>query len=271
MEKDSYALPIFRHSNLSRYCTTINRDILFSHRSPGLVDSCLIVGEGQLSLLDSPVWNALSTFHASFAEGNEIAKRYPVDVAPLAATHDQSAESYQSLARLLGPGGATALCFATEPNLPPGWTIVRMLPNVQMVWTGPLPKLAKHRIEDLNASHTNEMLALTELNKLGRFRKRAPGLGSYLGIHESGQLVAMAGEGFRFPGYTEISAVCTHPNHRGRGYASSLVSALIQKITERGESPFLHVGTENVDAIRLYEKLGFKTRRNINFAIVKRE
>jgi len=81
----------------------------------------------------------------------------------------------------------------------------------------------------------------------------------------------MAGEGFRFPGYTEISAICTHPDHQGRGYASSLVSALIQKITERAETHFLHVGTDNVDAIRLYEKLGFKTRRNINFAIAKRE
>jgi predicted GNAT family acetyltransferase len=115
------------------------------------------------------------------------------------------------------------------------------------------------------------MLALTELTKLGRFRRRAPELGSYLGIHEAGQLVAMAGEGLRLPGYVEISAVCTHPEHRGRGYARSLVSALIQKIMERDETPFLHLGTENVDAIRLYEKLGFKTRRIINFVIVKRE
>ncbi len=207
-----------------------------------------------MSLLDSPVWNALSTFHASFAEGNEIAKRYPVDVAPLA-----------------GPGGVTALSFVTEPNLPPGWTIVRMLPNVQMVWNGLVPPSVEHRIEDLNISHIDEMLALTELNKLGRFRRGAPQLGSYLGVHDSSHLVAMAGEGFRFPGYTEISAVCTHPDYRGRGYASSLVSALIQKITKRDEIPFLHVGTENVDAIRLYEKLGFKTRHNINFAIVKRD
>jgi predicted GNAT family acetyltransferase len=129
----------------------------------------------------------------------------------------------------------------------------------------------EHNIEDLNISHIHEMLALTELTKLGRFRRRAPELGSYLGIHEAGQLVAMAGEGLRLPGYAEISAVCTHPQQRGRGYASSLVSALIQKITERDETPFLHVSTENPDAVRLYKKLGFKTRRIINFAIVKRE
>src|SRR5436309_2866810 len=71
-----------------------------------------------------------------------------------------------------GLGGVTALSFVTEPNLPPGWTIVRMLPNVQMLWTGPRPPLTEHEIQDLNTSHANEMLALTELNKLGRFRKR---------------------------------------------------------------------------------------------------
>jgi ribosomal protein S18 acetylase RimI-like enzyme len=224
-----------------------------------------------LSLLDNPVWNALSTTHASFAQGNEDAKRYPVDVAPLAATRDQSLESYQSLAKLLGPGGVTALAFVTVPEFLRGWTIVRVLPNIQMVWNDSAPPQVKHSFEDLNISHIDEMLALTELNNLRRFRKRAPELGSYIGVRESGHLVAMAGEGFRFPGYTEISAVCTHPDYRGRGYASSLVSALIQKITRRGQIPFLHVGKENAGAIRVYTKLGFRTRRDITFTIVKRE
>jgi ribosomal protein S18 acetylase RimI-like enzyme len=231
----------------------------------------MISEHDQLSLLDDPVWNALSTTHASFAEGNELAKRYPVDVAPIAAIRDQSPESYRHLAQLLGPGGITALAFVTVPDFPAGWTVVRVLHNIQMVRSNPAPPSVEHQIEDLNISHIDEMLALTELNKMGRFRRRAPELGSYIGIHESGQLVAMAGEGFRFPGYTEISAVCTHPDHRGHGYASSLVSALIQKITKRGETPFLHVGKENTGAIRVYEKLGFKTRCNITFVIVKRE
>jgi predicted GNAT family acetyltransferase len=207
--------------------------------------------------------------HASFAEGNEIAKRYPVDVAPIAATRDQSVESYRSLAQLLGPQGTTALAFVTEPHLPAGWNVVRTLQNVQMVWNRSAALEVKHRAEDLGVSHVDEMLALTELNKLGRFRKRAPELGSYIGLHESGQLVSMAGEGFRFPGYAEISAVCTHPDYRGRGYASSLVSALIEKITKRGEIPFLHVGMDNAEAIRVYEKLGFETRRTMTFAIVR--
>jgi len=233
--------------------------MLFSKTFVGtLFDSCLIAGQDQLSLLDNPAWNALSTMHASFAEGNDLAKRYPVDVAPIGATRDQSVESYHSLGRLLGPAGTTALAFTVEPSLVSGWRVVRTLPNSQMVLDGPVPPRVEHGFEDLNPSRIHEMLALTELNQLGRFRKRAPELGSYIGIHKSDQLVAMAGEGFRFPGYTEISAVCTHPDHRGKGYASSLVSALIQKITKRGETPFLHVGKDNNEAIRLYENLASK-------------
>ena len=229
----------------------------------------MIVGYDQSSLLDNPAWSALSTTHASFAEGDDLAKRYPVDVAPFAATRDQSPESYHSLARLLGPEGTAAIPLATMPVLPDGWTVVRKLDSAQMVLNTQTPPPVEHSFEELNISHVDEMLALVELTKPGPFGKRTHELGSYLGIREAGQLVAMAGERLKPYGHTEISAVCTHPDHRGRGYASSLVSILIQRITKRNEIPFLHVRRENVDAIRVYEKLGFKTRHNINIAVVK--
>ena len=247
------------------------RTYSFLPGATGTVDSCMIVRPNQLSVLDNPVWSALSTTHASFAVGNESAKRYPVDVAPFGATRDQSAESYDSLARLLGPGETAALPLATMPDLPTGWTTVFKVDSAQMVWTGPAPPRVNHNIQDLNISHVQEMLALVELTKPGPFFRRTPMLGTYLGIYEAGQLVAMAGERLRPFGYTEVSAVCTHPEYRGRGYASSLVSALIEKITGRGEIPFLHVRTVNAGAIRVYEKLGFKTRRVIKITIVKKE
>jgi predicted GNAT family acetyltransferase len=222
-------------------------------------------------LLDNPAWNALSTTHASFAEGDDLAKRYPVDVAPFGATRDQSPESYHSLARLLVPEGTAALPLATMPVLPAGWTVVRKINSAQMVWNTQTTPPAEHSFEELTISQVDEMLALVELTKPGPFFKRTPELGSYLGIREAGKLVAMAGERLKPYGYTEISAVCTHPDYRGRGYASSLVSILIQRITERNEIPFLHVRKENVGAIRVYERLGFKTRRSINIAVVKNQ
>jgi predicted GNAT family acetyltransferase len=140
--------------------------------------------------------------------------------------------------------------LATMPLLPPGWNVVRKIDSAQMVWSAQKAPPVEHRFEELNISQVDEMLTLVELTKPGPFAKRTPELGSYLGIRAAGQLVAMAGERLKPHGYTEISAVCTHPDHRGRGYASSLVSILIQRITSRNEVPFLHVRTENVDAIR---------------------
>ena len=231
----------------------------------------MIERQDQTSLLDNPVWSALSTTHASFAEGDYLAKRYPVDVAPFGATRNQSPESYRSLGRLLGVEGTAAMPLATMPVLPAGWTVVRKIDSAQMVWNTQTPPPVDHRFEELNVAQVNEMLALVELTKPGPFSKRTPELGSYLGIREAGQLVAMAGERLKPYGHTEISAVCTHPDYRGRGYASSLVSVLIQRITKRNETPFLHVRMENSGAMRVYEKLGFKTRRIINIAVVKNE
>jgi predicted GNAT family acetyltransferase len=231
----------------------------------------MIVGQDQSSLLDNPVWSALSTTHASFAEGDDLAKRYPLDVAPFGATRDQSPESYLSLARLLGPEGTAAMPLATMPVLPAGWTVVRKIDSAQMVWNTQTTPPGKHSFEELTISNVDEMLDLVELTKPGPFFKRTPELGSYLGIREAGRLVAMAGERLKPYGYTEISAVCTHPDYRSRGYASSLVSILIQRIIKRNETPFLHVRTENIGAIRVYEKLGFKTRRIINIVVVKNE
>ena len=231
----------------------------------------MVVEQDQLSRLDDPVWNALSTTHASFAEGNLLAKRYPVDVAPFAGMRDRSAESYDSLAHLLGSNGTAALVSLKRPDLPAGWTFIRLVDSVQMAWKGSVPPPVEHAIVDLNVSHVQEMLALTELTRPGPFSIRTPELGSYFGVREAGRLVSMAGERLRLSGYTEISAVCTHPDFRGRGYAGSLVSALIQRITGRGETPFLHVRQENVGARRLYEKLGFDTRSMMSIVVVKKE
>src|SRR5260370_2813464 len=104
----------------------------------------MIVGQDQSSLLDNPVWSALSTTHASFSEGDNLAKRYPVDVAPFAATRDQSRESYRSLARLLGRKGAAPIPLAAMPALPPGWTLVRKIDSAQMVWTTQTPPPVAH-------------------------------------------------------------------------------------------------------------------------------
>jgi predicted GNAT family acetyltransferase len=140
----------------------------------------------------------------------------------------------------------------------------------QMVyeWTEAAPIIGKY--VNLTPADVPEMMHLVELTKPGPFSARTIVLGSYIGIRNGGQLVAMAGERMRFDGFTEISAVCTHPDYRGRGHSSLLVGTLMRQILERSETPFLHVYSDNTRAAAFYNKLGFTHRRSIAVTVLRR-
>ena len=218
--------------------------------------------------LDNPIWNSLATLHAHFAEGDERAKRYPPEVTLLAAMAEPTAAAFASLAKTLQRAGA-ALFLDQPPQIPAGWITVHASPLVQMLCEKPNLAQDGFPAEKLTPADVPEMVALAELTKPGPFGTRTRELGEYLGIRQAKRLVAMAGERLHLPGYTEVSAVCTHPDFQGRGYARELMSILMRKIMRRGEIPILHVRQENVSAIHVYEKLGFRTRRLIHFVIIR--
>jgi ribosomal protein S18 acetylase RimI-like enzyme len=218
-------------------------------------------------LLDNPVWYALTTEQAYLAEGNSLAKRFPRDVAPFAAMRNQSAAEYQALEEVLS-GDAAALALDSPPALPSAWTMQHSGEMYQMIFEGAPPAEPKQVFRQLTEADVPEMLALTKLTEPGPFLPRTIQLGSYFGVHEHGRLVAMAGERLRITGFHEVSAVCTHPDYRGRGYGNALMSLVMSRIIGRGETPFLHVRTENA-AIRMYEKLGFTVRARLYLAVIK--
>jgi ribosomal protein S18 acetylase RimI-like enzyme len=216
-------------------------------------------------LLDNPIWSALSTEQAYLAQANGLARRFPGDVAPFGAMAGQSVAEYHALAEILA-GDAAALFLDAPPTLPAGWSMVLRGEMYQMVFEAPPPIAAA--CDKLTVADVPEMLALTRLTQPGPFLPRTIELGSYFGIHESGTLVAMAGERLHLTGFTEVSAVCTHPDFRGRGYSHALMSAVIAGIMRRGETPFLHAKTDN-PAVALYQKLGFKVRSTLHLAVIK--
>ncbi len=218
-------------------------------------------------LLDNPIWYALATEQAYLVQGNSLAKRFPGNVAPFGAMQNQSPAEYQALAEILS-GDVAALFLESPPLLPSGWAMVHSGEMYQMVFDAPLPAWPNQDFRALSEADVPEMLALTKLTEPGPFLPRTIELGSYFGIHQSGSLVAMAGERLHLTGFTEVSAVCTHPDFRGRGYGNALMSAVIARVMSRGETPFLHVKTENA-AVRLYEKLGFKVRARLHLAVIK--
>jgi predicted GNAT family acetyltransferase len=83
--------------------------------------------------------------------------------------------------------------------------------------------------------------------------------------------VAMAGERFRAEPLVEISAVCTHPDHQGRGLARRLIERLLRTQRALGQTPFLHVMQHNTAAVRLYERMGFVTRQALAVRVIARQ
>jgi predicted GNAT family acetyltransferase len=219
-----------------------------------------------VALLDNAIWHALSTEQAYLAQGNDLARRFPREISPFAAIRDTSPEAYQALAELLD-GDTAAVSFDIQPNLPAGWATRFSVDAHQMVFEGSTPVEPKQKFRRLTQEDVPVMLALTKLTDPGPFLPRTIEFGSYFGIFDGNALVAMAGERIRLTGFTEVSAVCTHPDYTGRGYGSALMSVVMAGIMRRGETPFLHVRVGN-PAQGLYEKLGFKVRAPLHLTVI---
>jgi predicted GNAT family acetyltransferase len=211
--------------------------------------------------LDNPVWHALTGPQKTVAEGSSLALRFDPEVAPFAGMPDEpSAESWAALGDLVGTGGAAILTIDAEAE--DGWTQLFRVPLLQMVATD-VSSGSAAGFDELGIEDAEEMVALVARTNPGPFAARTVELGDYLGVRsdEDGALVAMAGVRMRTDGFAEISAVCTDPSQRGKGLGTKLVLALVGRIRGQGDTPCLHVATENVNAIRLYEALGFTIRR----------
>lgn len=218
-------------------------------------------------VLDNAAWAALTGPHAHLAERVGRAARYPTDVSPFTALSDPAdPRSWDDLAELVGPGAVTPV--TAVQSVPDGWTVEHSGVGVQLTATALRSEPAPEAVR-LGPDDVPEILGLIALTRPGPFLPRTVELGTYLGIREGGRLIALAGERLRPPGWTEISAVCTHPDHRGRGLATRLVRAVAAGVRERGDTPFLHAAADNTNAIRLYESIGFTLRRRTRFLLVR--
>jgi len=222
------------------------------------------------ALLDNPAYASLCGAHAPLAQVRGRARRYPADVAPfLALPSRPSAQDWEDAAGLVAPGTFVAGRYGAA-ELPDGWRAVQAFELVQMIEERVMAVDFAEAIP-LSGADVPEMLELVAETEPGPFLPRTIELGDYVGIRRGGALVAMAGERFRPDGWTEISAVCTKPDHRGQGLASRLMGALIAGIQRRSERAFLHVMSTNTGAIHLYEALGFRLRQHATLTVVTRE
>src|SRR5580700_4177261 len=217
--------------------------------------------------LDNPIWFALTTEHRTLARSHGLARRYPPDVSPFAALLHPTNDAFADLRQMVSPDEHVALFTASPLDVPGDWQIDRSRWIDQMICetslvpppVAPLP---------LGRTDVPEMLELTAATEPGPFLAQTIQMGSYFGIRASdGRLAAMAGERLRSTEFAEISAVCTHPEFRGRGYARDLTSFLAAQILAAGKTPFLHVKSENGAKV-VYQKIGFSLRTAIYLTVI---
>lgn len=220
--------------------------------------------------LDRPIWQSLASDYRNFAVGDDRARRFDPNIHFFAAAADQEDDSQMALAALAGESAPIALVEATPVTPPRGLRIERAVPLDQMLLDRPFQaRGGAVSAVPLGDPDAEEMLALAALTRPGPFFTQTHRMGGFVGVRDAGRLVAMAGQRLKLPGFTEVSAVCTHPDYRGRGLAPALMAIVIDRILARGEQVFLHAFPDN-PAIRLYSEMGFTRRATMTLTICER-
>lgn len=213
--------------------------------------------------LNHPIWFALSETHRDYAIEYDEFKFYHPDYGPFGSlpkvnTNTEALVAYSELIEAFYVVGE-------RPQLPDHLDLKKELVCNLMILEQPIELVVKTNIIPLTEQHQGELTDLINLVQPGYFRSKTFEMGNYFGIFQEGQLVSVTGERMRMEGYTEVSAVVTHPDYTGRGYARQLVKHTVDGIFDSNQVPFLHVASANTLAIRLYEKLGFRTRQQMSF------
>jgi ribosomal protein S18 acetylase RimI-like enzyme len=219
--------------------------------------------------LANPIASSLSTRHRECALSHGNAMRYPAAVAPFLGVSESESDASAALAALVAPEESVYL-LGVAPRLSAAWSLKAYAPLAQMVCEAPIALIDGPPMIELDESHRADVLALTALVYPHYFRPRTMDLGRYFGIYVDGRLAAISGERLGTHDTRELSAICTHPDFLGRGYARRLTAMLTNDTLARGALPFLHVSHENARAKALYEQLGFRLRRDIGFWSLRR-
>jgi GNAT superfamily N-acetyltransferase len=220
--------------------------------------------------LDNIIWFVFIGAYVEYVVGTKGVRCYAIGFALMVGFANPARPDFAALAACC-KADEQLYCSDWDCEVPTGWRIHAENSLRRMVWEGAIP--ATDAFPDaiqLGPQHANQVFELAQLTKPGPFGLRSIELGEYFGWFEDGRLAAMAGERLHAGTLREISGICTHPNFRGRGLASRLTSKLIRRVMQRGETPILHVISDNPTAFRLYQQMGFSLYRETPARVISR-
>lgn len=204
--------------------------------------------EGEEIKLDNPVWYSLKDIHNKFSVEYNGIKFYHPDYCSFGGPEDSglAKSGIDTYAQLVNN-------FYVVGDLPVFTDNVQLKKELvcnQMILYKPIDVIISEQIKELKTvNQKNDLFDLVNLVQPGYFKNKTPDLGSYYGIYNDNRLVAVAGERMKMNEYTEVSAVVTHPEYLGKGYAKQLVAFTSNKIFKGDKIPYLHVAKANVEFI----------------------
>ena len=214
--------------------------------------------------LDRPATSALQESHRSFAIAFSNSVFYDPCFCPFgsltaAGSHTDDLLQYSKNTDFF-------FVLGDKPTVPDNLRMTTELICNQMVLENPIEIDRKDQIEPLTKPlQQNELKSLINRIQPGYFREKTAALGNYYGVYRDKKLVAVCGERMSMHQFTELSGIVTMPNYRGKGFAKQLIAHGSQQIFDQQKIPFLHVLSSNHTAIKLYQSLGFRTRKEIIF------
>jgi ribosomal protein S18 acetylase RimI-like enzyme len=221
--------------------------------------------------LDNPIWSALNSVDQRLNIGDAEVSYFDSEVSPFVGMQDWGDEAQLNALEKLPSGRSWFVMREGGVKFIDDFVQVITIPLYQMVCQDFKSNLLSEvDVRQLGKDHLDEMLSLTALTKPGPFMSRTMEFGNYKGLFVGERLVSMAGERLHVEGHTEVSAVCTHPDHVGKGFGAHMLSVLSADVIAKGNIPFLHVRQDNERAIGMYQRLGYEVSRKMFFAIFRR-
>lgn len=220
--------------------------------------------------LKNPVWYALQETHNKFLIEYDGVQFYNPEINNFGSFFQanktlDAADKYSKI--------TDTFFFVSQKDTPAVHTdkikLEKKINGCQMILDQLIEVDLIDEITPLTEKHIEEVYDLIWLVMPGFYQKRGFEMGKFFGIFKEGKLVAITGQRMQTNDFIEISSVVTHPDFTRRGLAKQLIYHTTKDILNDKKLPILHTNKGNA-AIPLYEKLGFKYTRDMNWWLYKK-